>query len=282
MITKHAHYNRPFEGKAPRAAIELEEDGHALLSGAFSPKDVAELRREIEAVYRDYPPDHRPGSTTAAQAEMYRYEMFNRSSACQAAISRPQILDVVEPLLGEDCHVVSCTAWRNPAGNESAPRGLQWHVDGGPYIARRPDQTWPAHIPYPVFVVTSHLYLQDVTIADGPTAILPGSHKSGRLPPQKREWDTDLTYEGRGAAVHVARAGDVTLFVSETWHRRMPPSEMGRGRFFLQTVYGRREVAQRVRLTEELNAVGPAALARTTSDRERQLLGIHPAAFYDG
>lgn len=43
-----------------------------------------------------------------------------------------------------------------------------------------------------------------------------------------------------------------------------------------------REVAQRVLLTTELNAVRPAALARTTSERERQRLGIHSAGFYDG
>ena len=111
--------------------------------------------------------------------------------------------------------------------------------------------------------------------------MLPSSHKSGRLPPHEERWDLELRYAGRGAEVHVAEAGDVTFFVSESWHRRMPTSETCRGRYFLQTAFGRREIAQRLRLTEHHHCVGEAALARATTERARQILGIHPPGFYD-
>jgi len=281
LIRRHLSYNRPFDGEAPFASRCIESNGHALLRQVFSPDEIARLRAEIEDVYERVPPDWRPGSPTLEHAQMYRYEMFNRSALCQEAIGRRAILDVLEPLLGDDYHAISCTTWRNPAGRESAPDGQQWHVDGGPYIARPEDQEWPEHIPYPIFVVTTHIYLQDIAIDDGPTAVIPGSHRSGRLPPHERMWDVELDYKGFKGQPHLASAGDVSFFVSESWHRRMPTTDACKGRFFLQTAFGRREVSQRLRLCKDLNAVSPEALARCKTERDRQLLGLHGAEFYD-
>jgi ectoine hydroxylase-related dioxygenase (phytanoyl-CoA dioxygenase family) len=282
MLRKLHGYNRPYDGPAPFASRCIEANGHFLLKNVFSAEEIAALRAEVEEVYRRCAPDWRNGSPTFEHAQMHRYEMYNRSALCQAAICRREILEVLDPLLGEDCHAISCTTWRNPPGAASAPRGQQWHVDGGPYIPRTEEQRWPEHLPYPIFVVTTHIYLADVGPDDGPTAILPGSHRSGRLPPHERMWDLDLDYEGFRGQSHLARAGDVTFFVSETWHRRMPPTDAGKGRFFLQTAFGRREVAQRIRPTEQLNAVSPEARARATSPRELEVLGVHPQNFYDG
>ena len=45
-------------------------------------------------------------------------------------------------------------------------------------------------------------------------------------------------------------AGDVSLFVSDCWHTGRPAGPGGRGRFFLQAHYGRRDLAQRIRTTD--------------------------------
>ena len=82
--------------------------------------------------------------------------------------------------------------------------------------------------------------------------------------------------------VHLARAGDVGFFVSDVWHRRLPPTDRSRGRFFLQTNYGRREIAQRVRPTTVVHHASRSAIARARTQRERQLIGLHPEWFYDG
>ncbi len=281
MIRKLLHYNRPFEGPASFACQSLEAKGHYLARKVFTLEEIARLRAEIEAVYERIPPDHRAGSPTVEHAQMFRYQMFNRSALCQEAIGRRAILDMIEPLLGDDCHAISCTAWRNPPGRASAPRGQQWHVDGGPYIARPEGQEWPDHIPYPIFVITTHIYLQDVALDDGPTAAIPGSHRSGRLPPHEQMWDLDLSYRRQRGETHLANAGDVTYFVSDVWHRRMPTTDACKGRFFLQTAYGRREIAQRVLTGEEHNVANEAARARAVTERQRQLVGIHPPSFYD-
>ena len=80
----------------------------------------------------------------------------------------------------------------------------------------------------------------------------------------------------------VARAGDVALFVSDVWHRRLPSLDGDPGRFFLQCHYGRRDIAQRLRTTDQANQVSPAAASRAATPRERALIGLHEPFFYDG
>jgi ectoine hydroxylase-related dioxygenase (phytanoyl-CoA dioxygenase family) len=270
------------ECDAPAGALELEQDGYHVLRGEFDERELAVLKFDIERIFETCPPDMRPGRTSTDNAAMFRYEMFNRSLVCQRAIARPNVLAIVDALLGSDCHAINCTAWRNPPGVEHAPWGQEWHTDGGPHVPRRRDTPWPAHIPYPIFVIGTHIFLEDVRLEDGPTACVPGSHTSGCIPPHDRVWDLELEYLERRSEPMLARAGDVGFFVSDVWHRRIPPSPQGRGRFFLQTNYGRREIAQRIRTTDVANQVSPEAAARAVTDRERDLIGLHRAVYYDG
>jgi hypothetical protein len=116
----------------------------------------------------------------------------------------------------------------------------------------------------------------------GPTAVIPGSHRSGRTPPWERREDPDLTWEGRAPLWLTARAGDVVLFVSDVWHRRMPSGPGDPGRYFLQCHYGRRDLAQRLRPTAMANQLSPDAVERAVTPRERTLIGLHDPFFYDG
>jgi hypothetical protein len=45
--------------------------------------------------------------------------------------------------------------------------------------------------------------------------------------------------------------------------------------------YGRRDIAQRIRTTAEVNHASPEAIARATTERARTILGLHDAFFYD-
>jgi ectoine hydroxylase-related dioxygenase (phytanoyl-CoA dioxygenase family) len=141
---------------------------------------------------------------------------------------------------------------------------------------------WPDDLPYPVFAIGMHLFLIDCPLEAGPTAVIPGSHRSGRLPPRDAdEQGMALSYRGSGPVLLPARAGDAILFVSDIWHRGTP-AQPDCGRFFLQCHYGRRDIAQRIYPTDEFNQVAPEAAERAASERERRLIGLHPAFFYDG
>jgi ectoine hydroxylase-related dioxygenase (phytanoyl-CoA dioxygenase family) len=282
VLHKVHHRFRIYDGPVPAASSALERDGYAHIPALLQPDELAALRAEIVDIYERHPPDGRAGSATPEHSQMFRYQMFNRGALCQRVTGDARILEVVEPLLGPDCHVISSTAWRNPAGPAHAPRGQEWHSDAGPHIPRSPDVEWPADIPYPVFAIAVHLFLDDCAIDDGPTALVPGSHRSGLPPPIEREWELELEYKGRKSFPCIARAGDAAFFVSDVWHRRLPPTARCRGRFFLQTNYARRDIAQRVLPTSVVNHTSPESRARAVSEREQLLIGLHPERFYDG
>ena len=210
--------------------------------------------------------------------------MLNRSAACQKAVAHPRILEIIEPLLGEDCHVIANTAWRNPPKDDAALEGGVWHVDAGPHVPRPRGTVWPDEIPYPIFAIGTHILLRDQTLDDGPTAVIPGSHRSGQPAPFDRLKDDDLEWEGQRSEPLIGRAGDVALFASDVWHRRMPTTESSRGRYFLQVHYGRRDIAQRLRTTDRTHQLSADALERAEAGeaRDRTVVGLHPPFFYDG
>ncbi len=263
-------------------AQELEDQGATVLRNAFSAEEISELRLEIERIYESTPPDDRGANRSNEIAQEFRYEMFNRSPMAQEFVGRREVLDVIEPLLGEDCHVIANTCWWNPPSDVSKHGGGGWHIDAGPHIPLAAGQTWPDDIPHPTFAVGVHIYLQDCPLASGPTGAILGSHKSGRPPPRDSRDDAELQCNGVGATVFETKAGDVLFFVSDIWHRRMPPADEHQGRFFLQVHYGRRDIAQRVKSTKELNHVDEAAMERIETVRDRLLLGLHSQGFYDG
>ena len=259
-------------GTVPDESTQLERDGFAVIRGVFDAAAVAQLREEIDAVFASQAPER-----SRSDAEEFRYEMLNRSAACQAAVGHPRILEVIEPLLGEDCHVIANTAWRNPPEFGGGP----WHCDAGPHVPRPEGVAWDDRIPYPVFAIGAHLFLRDCTLADGPTAVVPGSHRSGRLAPFDRVNDASLDYDGRPPVALTAAAGDLALFVSDVWHRGLP-ADGGSGRCFLQVHYGRRDVAQRIRTTAGRAPAERRGRRPGVTERERSLVGLHAPMFYDG
>lgn len=281
MITRRSGYLTVREGPVPSSSVALQTEGYVLLERVLAEAELDELRRDVERVFADYPPDERGSKAPAEHWAPFRYEMLNRSGPVQTAIAHLRILEAIEPLLGEDCHVIANTAWWQPAGNDEHG-GRFWHIDSGPHVPRPAGVSWDDRIPYPVCAVAAHIFLIDCPLAAGPTGVIPGSHTSGQAPPVDRADDDELQWEGRQAVPLVAGAGDVALFVSDVWHRRLRPAEDNPGRMFIQCHYGRRDLAQRIRTTREVNHLSSEAVDRATTPRASRLAGLHPPGFYDG
>ena len=95
-----------YAGEAPPETRQLELDGYTVMRGVFTPGEVKDLRAEIDSVFATSAPE-------PVRADAFRYQMFNRGPHSQAALAHPVILAVIEPLIGDDCHVIANTAWRN-------------------------------------------------------------------------------------------------------------------------------------------------------------------------
>ncbi|MDH3678590.1 MAG: phytanoyl-CoA dioxygenase family protein [Acidimicrobiia bacterium] len=268
--------------EASAESRQLQSEGWVLLRSVLDADEVAELAADVERVFDELPPDGRRPEREPDELEQFRYEMLNRSANCQRVIGHRRILDVVEPLLGEDCHVIANTAWRNPANVEHTHGGGFWHIDAGPHVPLPPGVDWDERLPHPVFVVACHVLLQDCPVACGPTGVIPRSHLSGEPPPADRRRDPALSWREHMPVLLDAQAGDVQLFVSDVWHRRMPTEPGDQGRFFLQVHYGRRDIAQRLRTSVVSNQLSAEAVDRAATDRDRTLIGLHRPHFYDG
>ncbi len=156
-----------------------------------------------------------------------------------------------------------------------------WAETARPHVPRPEGVEWDDRIPSPVFAIGAHIMVKDCPIECGPTAVVPGSHRSGRLAARHQADDPELTDDGRPPVLLAADAGDVALFVSDVWHRGTPATG-GDGRCFLQVHYGRRDIAQRLRPTTEVNQLTPEAIERAVTPRQRALVGLHEPFFYDG
>ena len=282
MLKRVGHYFAARTEPASASSAEIENDGYTVLPNVLSATEIDALAAELEQVYMDWPIDTDGDHMSTDEKNDFRHAALNKSALSQVAVGHPRILEVIEPLLGEDCHVIANTVWRNPARAENVQGGGGWHIDAGPHIPRSPEQAWPDHIPYPIFAIGVHIFLQDCPLACGPTGVIPGSHKSGRFPPQDRRFDLDVEFNGNTVLPLVAKAGDVAMFASDVWHRRLPSTEADSGRFFLQVHYARRDIAQRLLPTKEVNHLSNDAIERALTTRQQTLIGLHARHFYDG
>lgn len=283
MLTREFGYLQ-LRRSGPPASRQLEDVGYAVLRRVFDRDEIAALRRELEYLFDTEDPPPRHERLADRDYHEWRHATLNRSPAAQRAVANRRILATIEPVLGDDCHVIANTTWRNdPADPENMPGG-PWHMDAGPHVPRPEGVEWDDRIPYPIFAVGAHILIDDCDLASGPTGVLPRSHRSGRTPPVDRIFDDDLTYEGRGPVPLTGESGDVALFVSDAWHRRLPQRPGDRGRFFLQVHYGRRDIAQRLNPTAVTNHLSPEAVlrARAGTSRDRTVVGLHFPQFYDG
>src|SRR5262245_35319513 len=162
------------KGEAPEGSAQLEREGYTVLRNVLEPELIREVTDEIARAFETYGAER--GRSDKSE---FRYEMLNRSAACQTMVGCSKVLEAIEPLLGDDCHVIANTAWWNPPEFPGGP----WHCDAGPHVPRPEGVPWDDRIPYPVFAIGAHMYLRDCPLECGPTAVIPGSHRSGRLPP---------------------------------------------------------------------------------------------------
>ncbi|MGZ8202392.1 MAG: phytanoyl-CoA dioxygenase family protein [Burkholderiales bacterium] len=244
----------------------LHTDGFALATAALTPKLCDEARAKIDGLRAEHWDEvHAQGGGR----HLDRYLcVFNRDPFWLEFLDRPGIIDVAEAALGPDCHIIGETAWRSHPGYDGDPL----HLDYLPI-------TWmegavPASMRMPVFILTAHFYLCDVTPELAPTHVLPGSHRAGRAP-----HSGESSWNGREALPVLARAGECLLFRSDVWHSGSANRSAQHARYLLQVHYGRREMAQH--FSPYLDWRFNPAVVAAAIPRRRRLLGNHEPGAYD-
>jgi ectoine hydroxylase-related dioxygenase (phytanoyl-CoA dioxygenase family) len=173
-----------------RALTELQTQGYTTLYGLVSQARLDALRDALDRVYADEA--HVPRQTAEAGC-LRGYNLIRRNPLFREALQQPEVLELVEALLGPDCILHSFES-------RSA-------LPGGGQQSLHRDMPCAQNVPLSVNVVWM---LDDFTMANGATRVVPSSHLRAEGPERDKVYPDEV--------IAIAPAGTLLLFNSLTWH----------------------------------------------------------------
>ena len=176
---------------------QLDELGYLVLPGFVPPPMLTELRDRVEAPWAQEGAEagsefrHEPGARRLAN-------LVDKGAIFAALVSMPKILECMAHVIGPQYKLSSLNARSaNPNNGESQP----WHADSGAIADERG-----------YWVCNSVWMLDDFTVDNGATRMLPRSHTWRRLP------EPGNTNALPGEELVTGEAGTVVIMNAHMWH----------------------------------------------------------------
>jgi ectoine hydroxylase-related dioxygenase (phytanoyl-CoA dioxygenase family) len=247
----------------------LYRDGYVYLPGVLDADQVELLRDRMDAL--DAIPECFDKHTDPAEHGFLNKSInntFNRHQHFLQFLDWPGVIEIAEAVHGEDCHCIGMTAWMTGDGRPDQTL----HVDWLP-VSLPQDVLADPRVRLPIFITTTHFYLDDLSPELGPTTFVPGSHLSGQGP------DGETTWQEQSEESILCHAGDVVIFRSEVWHRGTANTS-GRTRYLLQVHYAKRMITQKYPPYLNRFQFEPHILQQA-SPQQLRLMGDHRPSNYD-
>jgi len=181
----------------PTERQQLDELGYLVLPGFVPPRMLVALRERVEELWEQ------EGSEAGSE---FRYEsgarrlanLVDKGAIFAELVSMPKILACVEHVIGPAFKLSSLNARStNPNNGESQP----WHVDAGAIADE-----------HGYWVCNSLWMLDDFTVENGATRMIPRSHAWRRLPEPRN------TGSLAGEQLITGEAGTLVIMNAHLWH----------------------------------------------------------------
>ncbi len=252
---------------------QFHRDGYLVVEDALAPDHLRALRAGVERAFESADPE--ADVYGAGLAKIWRPKMFEHGEPFEQLVDNARMIDLVEAILGDDCHLIANSALMTGPGE-----GISgWHADETVRLPLPEGVELDPRIQMPCYVLNLNYYLCDVDQELGPTEFVPRTHRSGRQPrPEDRDSNGNPTYKGISAVSAVAPAGTAVMWHDQTWHRGATNLSKDGIRWVQQAPYGRRWVAQR--FYPFINYALPAGVVERANPRRRRLLGMHGLGAY--
>jgi ectoine hydroxylase-related dioxygenase (phytanoyl-CoA dioxygenase family) len=177
--------------------LQLDECGYLVLPGLMSRELLCEVRERVEELFVQE--GIRAGSEFKQEPHARRLaNLVDKGEVFEQVILTPKVLDCMDHVLGGQWKLSSLNVRvADPHGNCAQP----WHADSGAVADERG-----------YWVCNSVWLLDDFTLENGATRMLPGSHRWRRLPPPD-------SYESLpGEQLILGEAGTVVVMNAHMWH----------------------------------------------------------------
>jgi ectoine hydroxylase-related dioxygenase (phytanoyl-CoA dioxygenase family) len=250
---------------------QLEHEGYLVIPDVLSKDEISTLRRGVERAFAVSSDE----SKLYGMDDIWRPKMFEYGPEFEALVDHPAVAELVDKVLGDDCHLIANSALRTGPG-----KGISfWHADEAVRYPRPIDVELDPRIPLPPVILNLNYYLCDVDLELGPTEFVPGSHRSGRQPlAQDKDAEGNPSYKGRGVFSAVGKAGTAVIWNDQTWHHGATNKSKDRFRWVQQVPYARRWIAQR--FYPFINYRLPEGILDRATPRRKRLFGVHKLGAY--
>jgi len=170
---------------------ELEREGYALLPDAADPDQVATARADLEAIL-----EHTPAGRDDFEGRRTQrvYALFAKTRSLDAFALHPTVLGVLDRVLGDY--------------QLSAPAAIAIGPGEGNQPLHPDDAIYPVARPHPELVVNVMWPLEDFTVANGATRVVPGSHR----------WAEERPGPETATRAIEMPAGSALLYLGSVWH----------------------------------------------------------------
>ena len=237
-----------------RIVADLDRDGYAVAEQLLSADEAKDVRDGLREVL-----DRTPLGRNDFEGYQTRriYALFAKSRAFDALAVHPLLLSVLDRVLG-------------PSYQLSAPTGIEIGPGEKAQVLHTDDGIYPLPRPHPEVVLNTMWALDDFTLDNGATRVVPGSHK----------WTDRRPSEDETVSVTMP-AGSVLFIVGNLWHGG-GENRTERTRLGVLLEYA----AGWLRQQENHILAVPPDVVRTLEPRLQELLGynIHPpfVGYVDG